>query len=76
MKTANHWCDLPLFTSDPPDTRITTPILAPPLVTTEVPKMLSPPIRWVNLPVQMTDENGSGGCRTALRASLLVPTEG
>lgn len=30
MKEANHRCDLPLFTSDPPDTRITTSIPAPP----------------------------------------------
>lgn len=29
MKEANHRCDLPLFTSDPPDTRITTSIPAP-----------------------------------------------
>lgn len=57
---ANHWCDLPFFTSDPPDTRITTLILAA-LVTTLVRKMLFPSIRWVNLPLQMTDENRSQG---------------
>lgn len=48
MKTANHWCDLPLFTFDPPDTRKTTLILAPPLVTTLVPRMLSPQLGgWI-----------------------------
>lgn len=66
MKEANHWCDLPLFTYDPPDTRITTLI---PAALAKKPKMLSPPIRWVPFfPLQMTDE-GSGGCQTALRVS-------
>lgn len=62
MKEANHQCDLPFFTSDPADTRITALIPAPQTLNA------FPPIRRVPFPSRLTDE-GSGGCQTALLVS-------
>lgn len=59
MKEANHQCDLPFFTSDPADTRITALIPAPQTLNA------FPPIRRVPFPSRLTDE-GSAGCQTAL----------
>lgn len=48
MKEANHRCDLPLFTSDPPDTRITTSIPAPQPLDAFLPQLggCFSPCRW------------------------------
>lgn len=62
MKEANHQCDLPFFTSDPPDTTITALIPAPQTLNA------FPPIRRVPFPSRLTDE-GSAGCWPALLVS-------
>lgn len=62
MKEANHQRDLPFFTSDPADTRITALVPAPQTLNA------LPPIRRVPFPSRLTDE-GSGGCQTALLVS-------
>lgn len=66
MKEANHQCDLPLFTSDPPDTRITTTI--PAVQTLWHPPQPPPQLGGCFSPLQMTDER-SRGCQTPLLAS-------